>query len=273
MYKYLLLFFWLLCAMATQAKSEFSIQNQVTDSKSGGGIPWVNIGIAGKNLGTVSNEQGWFLLELNESHARDTIIFSCIGYERVLIPVEVLRSLNISVQLSAQSVQLNMVNITQSRLKQKFFGQFSKSMFFQAGFSDNTLGKECGVLMRSKKPALLDQVQINFGKCTYDSVFFRLNVYRREADGSFTNILPQAIYCAFNRIELLETLAIDLKPYELVVQGDFMISVEYIQDKGPGHLYFKANGSRTTYIRATSQADWHRAPAGVSIGVFALVPR
>lgn len=43
---------------------------------------FANIGITGKNIGTVSATAGWFKIELNSKSDKDTLCISCIGYER-----------------------------------------------------------------------------------------------------------------------------------------------------------------------------------------------
>lgn len=265
----------LLCftAAITAHAQVITVQNRVVSAQGAAGIAYVNIGVKGKNIGTVSDERGHFKLELPLNALEDTLLFSCIGYEPVKVPVEVMHQLGVPVLMSRQVSSLPEVSVKATRVKEQFFGHFTESPVLQAGFNQNILGKECGVLMRSKKPALLDQVQINFGKCTYDSVHFRLNVYRKLADGSFENLLQEPIILVYNKVELKETLAIDVKPYAIAVQGDFMVSIEYIRDMGPGTLYFKSKMNKKSYIRSTSQAEWVEAPIGLSIGVFALVER
>ncbi|MBA4303648.1 MAG: hypothetical protein C0424_05430 [Sphingobacteriaceae bacterium] len=267
------LFFLAVLTASPLCGQNIVLKNRTVDDRGGAGIAYVNIGLNGKNVGTVSDERGFFKLELPANAADDTLLFSCIGYETLKVPVEVLKELGMPVVMSRKAAYLPEVQVTSGRTKEQFFGYFTESPVLQAGFNQNILGKECGVLMRSKRRAVLDQVQINFGKCTYDSVNFRLNVYHKKADGSFENILKQPIVLSFSKIELKETLAIDVKPYNIEVLGEFMVSVEYVQDLGPGTLYFKSKMNKTSYIRSTSQANWVEIPLGLSIGVFAQVER
>lgn len=264
----------LLFAASWSAHAQNSLlKSKVVDARGGQGVAYVNIGIPGKNVGTVSNEQGHFELRLTDNQLSDTLLFSCIGYETVRVPANLLRELEMPVTLTPKVAELKQVQVEASKLKEKYFGIFTESPVVQAGFNDNILGKECGVPMFTKHPALLDQVQINFGKCTYDSVFFRLNVYQKSDSGRYENILREPLVYAYSKLEINETLAIDLRAYNIEVRGDFMISVEYMRDLGPGTLYFKSKLNKSSYVRATSQAEWVKMPIAVSIGVFALVGR
>lgn len=257
-----------------QAQStSFTIQNQVIDAKSGIGLAFVNIGIPGKNKGTVSDEGGHFNLSFDESFANDTLQFSCIGFGSVRITLRDLRSMDLPIQMAKKVVKLEEIVVLPKDYKEKFFGHFTSSNFVQAGFSENVLGKECGVLMRTKNPTLLEQVQINFAECSYDSVYFRLNVYQLGDNEEFVNILEQPIVLAYSKQELAETLLIELSPYQITVNGNFMLSVEYIKDLGKGSLNFKASMGKKTYVRATSQGAWEKVPVGISLGVFGQVEK
>lgn len=253
--------------------SSFTVQNRVIDAKSGGGLAYVNIGIPGKNRGTVSDEAGAFSLELSEDFARDTLQFSSIGYETVSITLADLRVMEMPIPLVKKVMKLQEIVVQPKDYKERFFGNFINSNVVQAGFSENVLGKECGVLMRTKKPTQLEQVQINFSSCSYDSVYFRLNVYQQLEDESFVNLLDKPIVLVYSQKELAETLLIDLGPYNVTVNGRFMLSVEYIKDLGEGSLYFKSKLGKKTYVRSTSQAAWEKVPVGISLGVFGQVEK
>jgi hypothetical protein len=262
---------WLVSTAGTAQQVE--LRGQVTDAVGGAGIAYVNIGLPAKNIGTVSNMQGEFALRLNDTHADDTLLFSCIGYESLFVPVSVLRELELPLVMQRKQMALPEVVIKPRKTRERFLGHFTQSNIVQAGFSENVLGKECGVLIQSKKPALLEEVKINFGKVSYDSIFFRLNIYQQLPDGSFEPAIAAPIYLAYSKYELLEPLSINLKTLDLQLSGSFMISVEYIRDMGPGILYFKSKLNGSSYIRETSQGKWVKIPLGLSIGVFAQVSK
>ena len=71
--------FFLLIAYTLQAQF---ITGKVLDAENRQPLPFVNIGVLNKNLGTVSNEYGDFFLELNPEFLLDTLRFSMIGFGR-----------------------------------------------------------------------------------------------------------------------------------------------------------------------------------------------
>jgi hypothetical protein len=260
-------------AVGQTSASPLVLEGQVVDIKNSGPLAYVNIGIADKNIGTVSGADGQFRLVLGEQHLGDTVSFSFIGYESLRIPVQVLRELRIPVVMSPKAFQLQEIVVKNRRFKERFFGYYTEGKVAQAGFSENVLGKECGVVMNTKKPTILEEVQINFGTCTYDSVFFRLNIYQIGKADVYEPLLLEPQYFAFSKSELLQTLAIDIRDLKIEVQGKFMVSVEYYRDLGPGELFFKSKLNGSSLIRATSQGKWVQVPLGISLGVFGQVER
>ncbi|WP_291114728.1 carboxypeptidase-like regulatory domain-containing protein [Flavobacterium sp. UBA6135] len=89
MFKFKQLFFLLFIISNLTAQ----ISGVVKDSLTGKPIPYVNIWVENENIGTTSNEKGFFDLVLNENK---NIVFSALGYETKIIS-----------SLKAKSVLLN----------------------------------------------------------------------------------------------------------------------------------------------------------------------
>src|SRR5258705_13688572 len=63
------------------------LSGKVTEAKTGKPIPFVNVGIFEKNIGTLSDPDGSFELTIPSQYAHDSIIFSSIGFRQRKIPV------------------------------------------------------------------------------------------------------------------------------------------------------------------------------------------
>ncbi len=70
--------FWLALSLPAQ-----SLQSTILDFNTREPIPFVNIGILGKNIGTVSDANGQFTLDIPQAEMvpSDTLRFSSIGYQ------------------------------------------------------------------------------------------------------------------------------------------------------------------------------------------------
>lgn len=71
-----------------------TVSGQVTDSETQELLPGVNISIQGTNSGTVTNLEGEY--ELTVPSLQDTLVFSYIGYEPRLVPINGRTTINIS---------------------------------------------------------------------------------------------------------------------------------------------------------------------------------
>lgn len=94
----------------------------IIDSETREYIPYVNIWVENENIGTTSNEQGAF--ELNLEGAKN-IVFSAIGFENMRIHSDSIKDF---VELKPHPVQLNEVIVKSERKAQELVvGKFKKS--------------------------------------------------------------------------------------------------------------------------------------------------
>lgn len=237
-------------------------------------IEFANIGIVGKNVGTVTDLNGKFNLLIDSKYDNDTVLFSIVGYKPLLVTVAELRKKSEnSILLYEKTYQLSEVIIKPKLFILKTLGSTSKNKNVNAGFKDNLLGYEFGILMKVKKTAFIKKVNINISNCSYDTIFYRLNIYKANGKNDFENILREPIYIKLPKNSVKDEIEIDLQAKNIVVDGNFLVSLEHVKNLGPGNLYFCAGLSNKTYFRKTSQGKWETAPVGISISVVADVEK
>ena len=243
----------------------------LVDKESGQPIPYANIGIIGKNIGTASNIAGWFKMELNSKYDKDTLCVSSIGYESKKYLVgdfkdDVGNIDQVKIELSPKIYQLAEVIIQPINTKIYTLGNFCESnSTYGNAFYSNKLGTEMGVMIElphNKNKAYLNNFRFYVGEFTFDKFPIRLNIYNLKNGLPYENILTEPI---FIEITSAGEYIIDLKKYNILTNGDFFISLEYykIADSTEGKLVFcaihndeinKGNG----YYRLTSQGNWKR---------------
>ena len=89
-----------------------TFKGKVIDSDEKDALPYSSISILRKNIGTVSNNDGEFVLKIPESMKQDTIIVSCIGYRQHSQPISEITDNNYTISLRPTSVQLKEINVT-----------------------------------------------------------------------------------------------------------------------------------------------------------------
>ncbi len=246
----------------------------IINKNTGKPIEYVNIGVLGKNIGTVSDMNGNYSLTIDPQFDNEVLRISCIGYYPVSLKVSDFKSLkSANIYLEVKIFEIPEVVIRPRIYKQQTLGVTTKAHIAAAGFKDNNLGYECGIIMKIKKSAIIEKVNINFASCSYDTILYRLNIYKVKGEIEFENILQKPIYIKLPKAKTKETVIIDLLQYNMIVQGDILVTLEHVKDLGPGNLYFCAGMSGKTYYRKTSQGIWETAPVGVSISVDAKVEK
>lgn len=243
----------------------------LTDGESGQPVPFANIGIIGKDIGTVSDAAGWFAIDLTGNHKTDSLCISCIGYEKRTWSVhdfkKSLRSAaRLEIEMTPRSYLLEEVIVQPGNTVTCTLGNECKANSpYGNAFYSKELGTEMGVritLPRKTKRALLQQFRFYVGQFTYDTFPVRLNVYHLKDGLPSENILPQPI---FLEIASEGEYLVDLSGYNIVMEEDFFISLEYyrVADRAEGRLTFCAfhnrrQGNGNGYYRLASQGKWVR---------------
>jgi len=262
-----LLFLSFIGLLTTQVKA-LNISGSIRDAKSKEVIPYVNIGIVGKGIGTVSDMNGHFSITLPDSLDNETLRFSYIGFKsysyKVMDVKKRFETKEMDILLEENIVSLTQVVVKPKVYKTKILGNTNHSKNSSAGFMSNDLGSELGTIMRIKRsPTFLENVNFNIANNMLDSVKFRVNIYSMKNGQPDSIILKEPIYITTQLKS--GQLSIDLKKYNLWVSTDFFVSLEWIENYGEKKLYFCAGLMETNSMyRKTSQDSWHKAvPVGI----------
>ena len=249
-----------------------TVQNTTTKSP----IGYVNIGIVGKNVGTVSDEKGNFVIELNDQYDKDTLKFSMIGFKNLQVVVGnfkkdfLSKKGNLQIDLEQNITFLNEVIIKPKKYVTKIIGNTTNSSSIVGGFASNDLGSELGTVMKIKKsPASIENVNFNIAINKYDSITFRINIYKMRNGIPGENILKEPLYIT-TKIKK-GTLKIDLRKYNLIVDDNFLASIEWIKGLKGSNLYFSGGLlNQDSYSRKTSQGNWKKVPT-IGLGIYSTV--
>ena len=142
-----------------------------------------------------------------------------------------------------------------------------------SGFDENKLGYECGVLLKIKNTAILKRININVVYCSYDTIFYRINIYKVVDKLQFENILLKPIYVKIAKDKIRDKITVDLSKENIQLHGNCLVTIEQIKDLGKGYIRFSATFPGKTYYRRTSQGSWGIAPIGISINVEAKIEK
>jgi hypothetical protein len=266
---FLFLFAFLLSIPVLNA--QYILQGRIIDALTKEPLPFVNVGVLKKELGTVSNEDGFFFLEVPDVFAKETLRFSMIGFDQRDFQVADLEAIllsNNTLVLAEQTTFLEEVVLTaEKKWDTRVSGNATTSKLLITGFTSNQLGNEIALFVKVKKtPAYIEGIQFSVVENIYPEVRFRVNVYSSEYRFPDENILKENIFVTLEQSEGI--ISVDLKEYDILVDDDVFISLEWIdEDLGSEGLWFSAGVfGKSIYARSTSQAEWKKQ-RGLSLGM------
>ena len=261
----LLLFFF-----AIQSLSAQTIEGVLKDSRTGETLPYVNVGVIKKNIGTVSGENGRFKLVIPEGHAADTLRISMIGYATIdLIVADAVKRLsaNSEIQMKEQATELKEVVVSNRKQGEKLLGNKTESRSIMGAFTSNKLGNEVGTVMKVKGALnKLKTFNVSIASDNNPNVKLRVNFYSLNKKG-----MPDKLIINENIIVAVPKnsgkLVVDLTPYNIMVEDDFFVSLEWIENSpNTNQVKFSAAFLATPLIaRQTSQGEWYKI-GGVGLG-------
>lgn len=260
----------LLCFNIQFGICQVDLVGQVIDADTEEPLPYVNIGLVNQNIGTVTDEAGYFELEVpGNGYADATLRFSMIGFEPQDFTLQEYRDQKIlTIPLKEKATALEEVVLTtkKNKYQTKILGNKTTSQLIYAAFTTNKLGNEMGFLVRGRKnPMILKKFNVSLVENDYGPIRFRLNFYDLK-DG-----LPNETL--LNENIIVETdiqsgiVSKDLTPYEIVIDQDFFVAIEWIEDLGPGKLFFSGGFFGSPLIaREVSQGTWSKV-GSASVGM------
>ncbi|PRX55163.1 carboxypeptidase-like regulatory domain-containing protein [Flagellimonas meridianipacifica] len=263
------LLFCIAIPLTIAAQKDF--KGRVLDAKTNAPIPYVNIGIVNKGVGTVSDEEGLFHLPLdaNELQSDESILFSSLGYQPLEIPVkkvEFVYNEYPEIKLMPEAVRLEEVVVTniETELVDELVG--NKSSFGSNSYGywkDNVaLGGELASRIRVKKGyRKLNTLGFEIAANPMDSVLLRINIYDISGtkDGPKINLNKSGKNILFKLKKEDSQPRINLTDYSIFVEDDFIVSLELVKVYGndPVALAIPAIHNETgSFRRYASQDKW-----------------
>ncbi|WP_406685409.1 carboxypeptidase-like regulatory domain-containing protein [Seonamhaeicola sp. MEBiC1930] len=225
-------------------------------------LPYVNIGFLAKSVGTVSDENGKFQLEYSEDNIGELEVlqFSSLGYKTLQIKASNLFSklaTTNKIFLEPQNFSLDKVIITPEEREKKQVGGLDFNGYTIGYWKDGiALGGEIATKIRiNKKNSKLLDLKLRVLENRSDSVKLRVNVYDSQKKLPNKNLLNTNIFHIVKKGKRIDT--IDLRPYNIKVDDDIIVSIELVEVYG-NDIGFVIAGtdSGTTYTRYISQDNW-----------------
>ncbi|CAD5289840.1 MULTISPECIES: alpha/beta hydrolase-fold protein [unclassified Imperialibacter] len=258
--------------------SQSLIRGKVVDAADQESLAFVNIGIAGKNIGTTSAKDGSFAIKIPQSYFGDSLTFSMVGYFDVSVPISNLKT-NLQVMLNEKTTTLSEVFVLGEKLIERTVGIRKRGLIhFTDGIFQSDDAFEIGQVIRlGDHAAQITGLNLHVNSNRPDSASFRINFYRYDGAKSqpVERVFEKSV---FQRHAIIAGwLHFDLKPYNIILTGDVLAAVEFIPEGKPGiaPIYYevKLGGTSKSFYRGNSLGSWNRPPHHYCLNVAVLIDK
>lgn len=251
-------------AAAATFAAAATIEGRVIDAETGTPIPYANIGVPAGFDGTVSGEDGRYVLRFPAEP--DSLVYSAIGYEpRQVSWPELVRSADVA--LRPRSIAVHETVIVQARAggvggRDVTLGRELAFRGHGIGFGSGQLGSEVGARIRIDEPTLVRSANFVISHTRGDEFLYRVNIYDFDEGRVGRKLLDRNVIVPGQGEK--GTMTVDLSQYDLVVDRDVLLTLEWIKDDdqsaGVPPLMFRAKRGRAgnLYQRRASQGAFEK---------------
>ncbi|PQJ79270.1 carboxypeptidase-like regulatory domain-containing protein [Polaribacter porphyrae] len=218
------------------------INGKVVDGETKKPIPYCNIWIENKDIGTSSDENGIFKLETKEKNS--ILIFSAIGYKTTRKNWDANSSI---IEMSPEEIILDEIVLDKTKKKNTILGKFKKSKinkFFGCGERPKIRARYFAFDKKINETPFLSEIQF-YTMSDIKNAKFNVRLYEVDENGKPGNYLYDKNLIGYarkgNKLTTIDLSHLDI----LFPKKGFFISVEWfiIQENSYEYTY-REEGSR-----------------------------
>lgn len=247
-----------------------SFARTVVSASTGEPIIYASVGVINKNIGTVTDTLGNFVLKIPNENINDSIRISCVGYVAKTFAVKDIKNIPDTIRLEDDVFVLSEVIVKPQTIEHKVAGRKGGGGFlFIEIEGDKAAGQGLAVPLSVKKRAWIKGVgfTVVVDKYTLPSMKLRLNVYEKDGDTYSPLKSVRQIYFNYAKSELVDGLFYYSLPEEICLEeGKYYLEIEFLENFSNGLFVMKSKPmTGKTRFRYASQSDWETLPFGAPI--------
>lgn len=245
-------------------------------STSGTAIPYVNIGIQGKKIGTITDELGHYKLQIPDTLKDEILTISCVGFLQKQVQIAAaIAEKNANIILEEKVTKLAEVSIRPNKSRIYKLGITARTPFIMTpaeSYSSNDIIEQAR-LIAIKTPCKLINANIYLNDTELDSVTLRLKFYGLDNQLPGERLVEKSIISTFPVKK--GWLTFELASENIYMNKDFVVSFEYLPRGEMAtrkvRLFYGAKlGSSMSYMRKGSQGSWQKIQ-GVNTTIYVTI--
>lgn len=250
--------------------AQTKVSGVINDIATEKGIPFVSIGIIGKPIGTLSNEDGNFDFRLSPDLKKDSVKISAIGYKaQVFLVSDFIKEPRKIIALELLPLELEEVVIKSNKIKYAYLGTTKYTKNNCSGFVKNTSnwkGSEAAILAGNKigRTVFLESFSFYIIQNKYtDSLQFRLMFYEASAKKypRYKTFLRKPVIFKVGTKQ--GEFILDLKQYNIHTSKDFFVSLECLMDEMDiSKFCYAGSQSNPAFVKGSAFDRWIKVRGG-----------
>lgn len=251
-------------------RGQQTVKGTIVDSLTNKGIAFTSIGIVGKSIGTLSDENGNFEFTFTDKQKNDSIKILSIGYKPIVYLVaDFTKQPHKLIKLQNLPTLLEEVEVKSKKIKYKTLGTSDYTKNNCSGFvknESNWKGSESAVIAGNKvgRQVLLESFSFYVIQNKYsDSLKFRLMFYEASEKGypRYKTIVRKPVI--FKMGVKQGEFTLNLKEYNISTSKDFFISLECLMDEMDiSKFCYAGSASVPSFVKAAAFDRWYKIRGG-----------
>ena len=235
-------------------------------SERGETVEYVSIGFEEDSVGTISDANGNFTIEIPANRKND-LVFTHVSFQNAVVPFGTYSNgQQLTVTMRDKVIELSEVVVGKKNKPQKIAGKAISGPVASFRGKGKVDGTEWGPVFKSKKDYVISDILLTIKGTSYQWCVLSFNIY--EIQGSkYENILNKPIYYRLEKSNDKQRL--DVQPEETIVlkgKKKYYISVAVIDSDRYGILDMQSH-FKTSYARNITKGKKRKLPIGPAIQV------
>ena len=251
--------------VASPVSAQTIVKGHVVNER-GETVEYVSIGFEEDSVGTISDANGYFTIEIPANRKND-LVFTHVSFQKAIVPYETYANgQQLTVTMKDKMVELAEVVVGKKNKPQKIAGKAISGPVASFRGKGKVDGTEWGPVFKSKKDYVISDILLTIKGISYQWCVLSFNIYEIQGN-KFVNILNKPIY---HRIEKRNgKQRLDIQPEETIVlrgKRKYYISVMVVDSDRYGILDMQSH-FKTSYVRNITKGKKRKLPIGPAIMV------
>lgn len=225
-------------------------------------IPYAKIVLENQNTGTIADEKGNFILDVNDVQKNTKMTVEVGGFHKYSITLQqFLKNKEQSIFLLERVKDIEEVKIIPRNFVQKNWGINSKTKRVVIGHvpakTEGDGSREIAMLFKTKKKTKIEKININIATLEADRpVFVRFTVY----DKNLNLILEEDLHDEITAEKIIGgTYSFDVSKNNIWVNNNFYVGIQLLNFfEGGFYMSGALMGNKTIYRKF--QSNWEKIP-------------